>query len=153
MTLGDLVVCGIPCADFSPMGMRQELSGPSGALICTWVRVILEFLPTVLLVEEVPGFKRHGLPFISSDDALGLHYSFDHVLLDPRHLGLPVSRPRLYCVACLRSSGGSPTLVECHDRRAPAFRTRGLVGSGLLLPAGDGGHFDKGSEHPVAQLC
>ena len=101
--LGDIVVCGIPCVDFSPMGMQRGLGGPTGALVCAWVRIILEYLPAVILIEEVPGFVKHGLSYLGSKGALGEHYSFDHALLDPRCLGLPVSRPRMYCIGCLRS--------------------------------------------------
>ena len=98
--LGSILVCGIPCIDFSPMGLRRGLGGPSGALICGWMRIVLEFEPAVLLIEEVPGFVKHGLPFIAADSALGATYSFESAMLNPRDLGLPVSRPRAYCVAC-----------------------------------------------------
>ena len=83
------------------MGLLQGLGGPSGAVICCWARIVLECPPLVILIEEVPGFIKHGLPFVAAPLMLGGLYSFEHVLLDPRMIGAPVSRPRAYCVACL----------------------------------------------------
>ena len=100
--LGDILVAGIPCVDFSALGLRRGIEGPSGALICSWIRIIQEFQPSVILVEEVPGFAKHGLPFIAAEDALGDLYTFDHAEISPLLLGLPVNRPRVYCIACHR---------------------------------------------------
>ena len=102
VVLGDILVSGIPCVDFSPMGLRQGLVGPAGALICCWTRIVLEYQPSVLLIDEVPGFVKHGLPFVSSPGMLGGTHIIEHVLLDPRMRGVPASRPRAYCVACRR---------------------------------------------------
>ena len=77
--LGDIVVCGIPCVDFSPMGMQRGLGGPTGALVCAWVRIILEYLPAVILIEEVPGFVKHGLSYLGSKG--GIILSTTHCLI------------------------------------------------------------------------
>ena len=57
--------------------------------------------PSVLVIEEVLRFERNGLAFIGKH--LGDLYSFDWTCLDPKRLGYPVSRPRLYCVGTSRS--------------------------------------------------
>ena len=38
--LGDILFAGIPCVDYSPMGLRQQTRGPTGLLVLVWARMI-----------------------------------------------------------------------------------------------------------------
>ena len=96
--LGDILVSGIPCVDFSTYGSRKGLSGPSGILILIWVRLILIHMPAFIILEEVKPFLKEGLPLLMQPDMLGSSYTFAFEFLDPRFFNLPVSRPRMYCI-------------------------------------------------------
>ena len=95
--LGEVCLSGVPCVDFSPMGQRRGLSGPSGVVILTWVRMLLDFQPAYIILEEVVQFRKHGLPMVI--DLMNGVYSFESATLDPKLVGWPVSRPRLYFVS------------------------------------------------------
>ena len=58
-------------------------------------------LPKFVVIEEVPQFEKLGLRVLLGYDVLGRWYDFSHGILNPRRLGLPVSRPHLYCVGVL----------------------------------------------------
>ena len=98
ISLGDIVISGIPCIDYSSYGRRQGLSGTTGLLIAIWVRLMLIHRPAFIILEEVQPFLQEGIPFLMESDVLGAIYSFSFEMLDPRFFNLPVSRPRLYCI-------------------------------------------------------
>ena len=100
--LGDVVISGIPCVDFSNYGARLGLTGPTTILIMVWVRLMLMHMPMIIVVEEVGPFVKKCLPMLMKDDMLGKDYNFDFDMLDPRFLNLPVSRPRMYCILVRR---------------------------------------------------
>ena len=90
------------------MGLRRESNGPSALLVLIWIRMIQLFAPPVFVVEEAPQFARKGLSFIASSGILGHLYTFSHAVLNPRSMGLPVSRLRFYvlgtkCKHCVLS--------------------------------------------------
>ena len=49
--LGDILVSGIPCVDFSTYGSRKGLSGPTGMLILISVRLIFIHMPALIILE------------------------------------------------------------------------------------------------------
>ena len=59
--LGDISFAGIPCVDYSPMGLRQQTRGPPGLLVLIWARMIQVHRPRFVVIEEVPQFEKHGL--------------------------------------------------------------------------------------------
>ena len=67
--LGDIAVCGVPCIDYSLMGLRRGLSGPTAVVLMLWVRLLQIHQPSFVIVEEVVQFKTRGLPFIRLSDA------------------------------------------------------------------------------------
>ena len=100
--LGDISFAGIPCVDYSPMGLRKQTRGPTGLLVLVWARMIQVHRPRFIVIEEVPQFEKHGLTVLMSGGVLGNLYDFLHGIVNPRSLGLPVSRPRLYVIGVLR---------------------------------------------------
>ena len=105
VVLGDVVVCGIPCVDYSSMGQRQGLSGPTAIIILMWIRLMQVHQPAFIVIEEVVPFRTRGLPLIEEPDMLGLLYAFQTIELGPRNFGLPVNRPRMYCIGVHRQRG------------------------------------------------
>ena len=57
-------------------------------------------------------FEKHGLKVLLGQDVLGQLYSFSHGIMNPRRLGLLVSRPRLYCIGVLRGIAAIDGRVE-----------------------------------------
>jgi site-specific DNA-cytosine methylase len=116
--LGHICVSGVPCVDFSSMGQRQGLSGPSGLLILTWIRMLMDFRPAFVVLEEVPQFEQHGLPIVKR--LLEGIYTFEVIRLDPKVRGWPVSRPRLYCIAtCCESAELTRSLADLSSSCIP----------------------------------
>ena len=101
--LGDISFAGIPCVDSSPMGLRKQTHGPTGLLVLVWARMIQVHRPRFIVIEEVLQFEKHGLTVLMSGGVLGNLYDFSHGIVNPRSLGLPVSRPRLYVIGVLRA--------------------------------------------------
>ena len=98
--MGDVVVSGIPCVDCSTYGKHRGLAGPTGLVAIVWIKLIQIHAPKVIVIEEVKPFLKKCLPM--REDMLGGMYSFSYVVMSPRLLNLPVSRPRLYCIAVRR---------------------------------------------------
>ena len=96
--MGDIVVSGIPCVDYSTYGSHRGLTGPTSLLVIVWVRLIQQHSPMFVVIEEVKPFLKKCLPLLLRADMLGSLYSFHYEMLDPRLFNLPVSRPRLYCI-------------------------------------------------------
>ena len=70
ISLGDIVISGIPSIDYSSYGRRQGLSGTTGLLIAIWVRLMLIHRPAFILLEEVQPFLQEGIPFVMESDVL-----------------------------------------------------------------------------------
>ena len=96
--MGDVVVSGIPCEDYSSYGSHRGLAGPTGLLVVIWVRLMQQHVPRFIVIEEVKPFLKKCLPLLVRSDMLGSLYSFSYECMDPRLLNLPVGRPRLYCI-------------------------------------------------------
>lgn len=101
--MGDIVVSGIPCVDYSTYGQHSGLSGPTGILVIIWVRLMQLHCPAFIIIEEVKPFLKKGLPLIMQEHLLDGLYDFGFEFMDPRFFGLPVSRPRLYCILTRRA--------------------------------------------------
>ena len=97
--MGDIVVSGIPCVDFSTYGKHRGLAGPTGSVVVVWTRLIQIHAPLIFIIEEVKPFLNKCLPMLLREDMFGGMYSFTFETVDPRLLNLPISRPRLYCIA------------------------------------------------------
>ena len=67
------------------MGQRRGLSGPSGVVILTWVRMLLDLQSAYIILEEVVPFRIDGLPMVI--DLLIDVYSFEYTILDPKFFG------------------------------------------------------------------
>ena len=102
VVLGEVAVCGTPCVDYSSMGQRQGLSGPTAFIVPTWIRLMQVHEPAFIRIEEVVPFKTRGLPLIEEPDMLGRLYAFQTIELNPRSFGLPINRPRMYCIGVHR---------------------------------------------------
>lgn len=59
--LGDIHCGGNPCTDWSAMGTRKGLSGPTAPVVVTWGLLVRRHRPGFVLQENVPQFPTHIL--------------------------------------------------------------------------------------------
>jgi len=95
----DIVCGGFPCQDVSAAGPRVGLeAGERTGLWRELARVIREFRPRVVVLENVPGLLRRGLDRVLQDlAASGYDASWDCLRAD--QVGAPHRRERLFVLA------------------------------------------------------
>ncbi len=110
----DLYVAGFPCQSFSSLGKRAGFGGGDarGNLVLVCLSYVAHQHPPMVVLECVTHFgkaARHAKALklvINTLEELG--YQVCHRILDSRDFALPVSRPRWYLVAILRSHARTP---------------------------------------------
>ncbi|MCJ2183926.1 DNA cytosine methyltransferase [Novosphingobium sp. 1949] len=127
----DIVVGGPPCQGFSSAGKKQ-IDDPRNNLFTHFCRVVAEFRPKAIVLENVPGFKtRYGGQIYQQArkafSALG--YELEDRILNARDYGVPQNRNRFVMVGIQRSLGLHWTWPE----PTHGGHTEGLFGS-LLKP-------------------
>ena len=93
----DILVAGIPCVDFSPMGARQRLAGRTFPLILAWAFCLRHARPRFGVVENVVGF-----PVDIVTRLLGDLYEIDSVIICPSWFSWPIVSKRRYFLLALR---------------------------------------------------
>lgn len=88
-----LEVAGPPCPPWSRFGCRRGESDRRHRAHDAWVALCRQEEPELILFENVVGFKLHLLNRNFADKYLVLPE-----ILDPRLFGVPMSRPRIYCL-------------------------------------------------------
>jgi site-specific DNA-cytosine methylase len=102
----DWWIGGPPCQDLSPAGARRGVTGERSGLIHAWADLVRRIRPRHVLVEEVPeGLDRDPDGLSWADACLGtladMGYGLGWGVLDPRSVGVPQRRPRLFVLAAL----------------------------------------------------
>jgi len=98
----DLVLAGFPCQPFSNAGKKLGFQDIRGTLFFDIVRIVNKHYPSVLLLENVKGFKNHdkGNTFnVVTETLEQLNYRVFSKVLNARDFGLPQNRERIYIVA------------------------------------------------------
>lgn len=86
-----IMVGGSACTDYSFYGSQQHSAGPTALYLLIFLRMALEYKPTMVLLENVVGF-----PMSLVLGVLGTAYRFHELILQPDHMGWPVERRRKY---------------------------------------------------------
>jgi DNA (cytosine-5)-methyltransferase 1 len=99
----DAIVGGFPCQDLSVAGDRAGLAGDRSGLFFQFARVIDEFAPRWVCIENVPGLlSSHGGrdmgTVIGCLEKLGFGWAYR--VLDAQYFGLAQQRARLFIVGC-----------------------------------------------------
>jgi DNA (cytosine-5)-methyltransferase 1 len=143
----DFVMGGIPCQPFSVAGKRQGQDDERWIWpdIWRWVRAIR---PSLIFLENVPGFVRHGLPVVLGDLAEA-GYVAEWDVVRAADVGAPQIRERVFVLA-YADDRWEPQLQggKCDERRwasdggnalahADPIRPR-TPGAGWLFPPGPG---------------
>ena len=86
-----VMVGGSACTDYSFFGSQQHSAGPTALYLLIFLRMVLEYKPTMVLLENVVGF-----PMSLVLQVLGEAYHFVEMILQPDQMGWPVERRRKY---------------------------------------------------------
>lgn len=102
----DVWTAGFPCQDLSlartPHGMRSGLKGTQSGLFYTFLELLSEHKPKVVLLENVTGLlnSHNGSDFRALIESLtNLGYAVAWRVLNARYFGAPQSRPRVFICA------------------------------------------------------
>ncbi len=100
----DILLAGFPCQPFSNAGLRKGFGDQRGLLFFEIERIIKHHLPSVVLLENVKGLKKHnnGLTLDKINDTLfKIGYKVYHKVLNAKNFGIPQNRERIYIVGFL----------------------------------------------------
>jgi len=105
----DILLAGFPCQPFSHAGLKKGFMDTRGTLFFDVARIISDRKPSLVLLENVKGFKSHdkGKTFatvISVLDELG--YETYCQVLNASDFGLPQNRERIFIVGVNRRKIG-----------------------------------------------
>ncbi len=129
----DLLVAGFPCQSFSLQGTRKGCrDGQRGLLILHIIRVLMQCMPKVCILENVAGLTMGAmretfeaiLELLRSVSKGPLGYHVEWQILDTKFYSVPQSRPRLY-VVMFRSDVYDPSSSALYG---PHLHTRELEG-------------------------
>ena len=98
----DILCAGFPCQPFSKSGSQEGFRDKTrGTLFHEILRIIKQYRPSILLLENVPNLKSHdsGNTFeVIRQSIENEGYSFSSDILSPHSFGTPQIRKRLYMV-------------------------------------------------------
>lgn len=112
----DVLVAGFPCQPFSHAGLKKGFGDTRGTLFFEIARIIEERKPSLVLLENVKGFKNHdgGRTFKVIQETLdGIGYNVFAKILNASDFGLPQNRERIFIVCVNRKK------VKSHDFKFP----------------------------------
>lgn len=112
----DILLAGFPCQPFSHAGLKKGFSDTRGTLFFDIARIIEERKPSLVLLENVKGFKNHdgGRTFKVIQETLdGIGYNVFAKILNASDFGLPQNRERIFIVCVNRKK------VKSNDFKFP----------------------------------
>ena len=112
----DILLAGFPCQPFSHAGLKKGFSDTRGTLFFDIARIIEERKPSLVLLENVKGFKNHdaGRTFKVVQETLdGIGYNVFAKILNASDFGLPQNRERIFIVCVNRKK------VKSNDFKFP----------------------------------
>lgn len=94
----DLITAGFPCQGFSTMGHQKGYAHESSSLYEHVVRLVQEFRPPLLLLENVPEILRLGQDHVIETLCLHCNYELRWMVLGAHDVGAPHTRRRWFCL-------------------------------------------------------
>jgi DNA (cytosine-5)-methyltransferase 1 len=117
----DAICAGFPCQDLSYAGKGAGIEGARSGLWSEVVRLIGEFRPAVVMLENVPAILTRGLGTVLSDLAqIGYNAFWDCIRASD--LGAPHRRDRWFLVAYPSIYGWTDTEADAQRSNANGFR-------------------------------
>lgn len=128
----DVLTAGFPCQPFSHAGNRLAEEDPRHI----WpdiLKGIETLLPGHVLIENVIGFRKLGLPTVIADlEALG--YQTNWSVFTASDAGMPHQRKRVYLLASRLNSRGLLIRRGCDEVMPAPLAPKSLVPADELLP-------------------
>lgn len=136
----DVICGGFPCQDVSVAGRREGLAGERSSLWFEFHRILEEYRPYWVVIENVPGLlsSNEGKDFKTI--LLGLvelRYGVCWRVLDSQYFGVPQRRRRVFIVGSLGNGRSAEILFESESRQGD-FAPRQKKGKDLARPLGHG---------------
>lgn len=120
----DLICGGFPCTDISSAGKGEGLSGARSGLWYQFARIVSEFQPKWVIVENVASGAKRWVDAVVSDLGL-LGYEVLPIPIAAEDVGAPHRRARIFLVA-RRVPDAVGGQVWHGQQRGPARRQRGV---------------------------
>ncbi len=147
----DWIVGGFPCQDLSVAGKRAGLAGKRSGLFHEFMRIVSEFTPAGVLIENVPGLlssnggRDMGVVVGAMAD---LGYGWCYRVLDAQYFGVAQRRRRVFIVGHL---GGVRRAAEILFESEslpwhPAPRREARTRVAYAIAAGVGNRFGSGRD-------
>jgi DNA (cytosine-5)-methyltransferase 1 len=140
----DIIVGGPPCQAFSQVRNHARLiDDPRNSLYREFVSIVGKVLPSVFVMENVPGLAQMGvLEQVVTDLRVEGEYNVVAQVLDAADFGVPQTRKRIVFIGVHRSLGVGAPLIEGSGAtaiidlvRLPGgykVQTKGTAGSELI---------------------
>lgn len=106
----DLLLAGFPCQPFSQAGLKGGFQDTRGTLFFDIARILSAKRPSVVLLENVKGFKAHdnGRTYQVVEETLEqMGYRVFSKILNAKDFGVPQNRERIFIIALHESLQGS----------------------------------------------
>lgn len=106
----DLLLAGFPCQPFSQAGLKGGFQDTRGTLFFDIARILSAKRPSVVLLENVKGFKGHdkGRTYQVVEETLQkMGYRVFSKILNAKDFGVPQNRERIFIIALHESLQGS----------------------------------------------
>ena len=123
----DVICGGFPCQDLSVAGNRKGLAGERSGLWHEFRRIVAEFKPRIVVIENVPGlYSSHGgRDFLTVIRGMAeLDYCLAGALLDSQYRGVPQRRDRVFLVGSLGDGRCAEILFEPESVRGDSPPSR-----------------------------
>jgi DNA (cytosine-5)-methyltransferase 1 len=117
----DVIYGGFPCQDISCAGLGKGLEGERSGLVFEVFRLVSEFKPTFVFLENVPAVRSRGAERISKELARR-GYDLRWGSLSAAEVGAPHRRNRWFLLAYAGSEGQRGIGTAHHDDRPKPFR-------------------------------
>ena len=100
----DVICGGFPCQDISRAGKGQGLAGQRSGLWSEFARIVGEFRPNYVIVENVAQLRNNGLVCVLQD-LYSLGFDAEWHCIPGHAVGSPQVRDRIYIVAYTHEGG------------------------------------------------
>jgi DNA (cytosine-5)-methyltransferase 1 len=116
----DLIAGGFPCQDVSSAGHRKGITGPRSGLWAEYFRLICEFRPKYVLVENVAGLLNAGGMQRVLGDLASIGMDAEWESISASHLGAPHHRQRIFILG--HANGNGRDAVQVLGNRKTPFK-------------------------------
>jgi DNA (cytosine-5)-methyltransferase 1 len=147
----ELICGGFPCQDLSVAGKRAGLAGERSGLFYEFMRIVSEFAPEWVCIENVPGLlsSNGGRDMGAVLGTLGqLGYGWAYRVLDAQWFGVAQRRRRVFIIGCLGDGRRAAEVLfesDCLPWDSPPSREAGKRVAHCIA-AGVGNRFGSGRD-------